>query len=81
MPDTPAASMPYTVFISHAHADNEFTKELAAALRQAGADVWYDMENLGPGVLLRPTIMRELNDRRIFLTERHGWARRMRCES
>jgi hypothetical protein len=41
------------VFVSHSSQDNEFTKLLVAALRRAGADVWYDEDNLGAGVLRR----------------------------
>lgn len=63
----PDATTPHTVFVSHAHADNAFAKALVAALRRAGADVWCDLESLGPGVMLRPAIMREINDRRIFI--------------
>ena len=41
------------IFVSHSSQDNEFTKLLVAALRRAGADVWYDQDNLGAGVLRR----------------------------
>jgi tetratricopeptide (TPR) repeat protein len=54
------------VFVSHSAADNAFCDALVRALRGAGADVWYDEQNLGPGVLRRE-IMRELADRPIFL--------------
>lgn len=54
------------VFLSHSSADKAFADQLVAALRDAGADVWYDEHNLGTGQL-RATIMRELATRPIFI--------------
>lgn len=53
-------------FVSHSHEDNAFCHAIVAALRDAGADVWYDEHNLGSG-RLGPTIERELRDRHIFV--------------
>jgi predicted esterase len=30
------------IFVSHSHKDHEFCRALVNALREAGADVWYD---------------------------------------
>lgn len=54
------------VFVSHAHEDEAFCRELVDALRKAEADVWYDEHNLHPGVL-RNEIMRELANRPVFV--------------
>jgi tetratricopeptide (TPR) repeat protein len=54
------------IFVSHSHADNAWTRPFVEALRQAGADVWYDEHNLGYGVL-DDEIERELRARPIFL--------------
>lgn len=54
------------IFVSHSSEDNAFTSDLVQALRIAGADVWFDQDNLGAGVL-RQHIMRELIDRPVFL--------------
>jgi TIR domain len=54
------------VFVSHTSSDKEFCQELVAALRTAGADVWYDEHNLGIGVL-REEIMRQLAERPAFI--------------
>lgn len=54
------------VFLSHSSADKAFADRLVAALRAAGADVWYDEHNLGMGQL-RSTIMRELATRPVFI--------------
>ena len=40
------------IFLSHNHTDIAFSDALAKALRDAGADVWYDEQNLGAGHLL-----------------------------
>lgn len=54
------------VFVSHSSADSAFCHALVRVLRGAGADVWYDKDNLGTGVLRRE-IMRELANRPDFL--------------
>ena len=54
------------VFVSHSHQDNDFCHAIVQALRDAGADVWYDEHNLGSG-RLGPTIERELRDRPVFV--------------
>lgn len=54
------------IFVSHAHEDSPWCNAFVAALRQAGADVWYDEHNLGYGRLM-DEIERELRHRRIFL--------------
>ena len=54
------------VFVSHSHEDNEFCQQIVQALRDAGADVWYDEHNLGWGEL-HDEIQRELGRRAIFV--------------
>lgn len=54
------------IFISHSHADNNFARKLADALRAAGADVWYDEHNLTSGDFLN-NISRELRDRSVVV--------------
>ena len=54
------------IFVSHSSADKIFADALVHALRMAGADVWYDEHNLGPGHLLE-TINREIVARPIFI--------------
>ncbi len=47
------------VFVSHSHEDDAFCRQIVTALRDAGADVWYDEHNLGSGQLMS-VIQREL---------------------
>ncbi len=47
------------VFVSHSHADNQFSRRLVQSLTDAGLDVWYDEQNLGAGHLAE-IIEREL---------------------
>lgn len=54
------------VFLSHSSADKAFADRLVAALRAAGADVWYDEHNLGIGQLRR-AINKELAERPVFI--------------
>jgi TIR domain len=54
------------IFLSHSHEDNAWCRDFVGALRQGGADVWYDEHNLGHGGL-RDAIERELLARPIFL--------------
>lgn len=63
------------VFVSHSHEDTEFCRTLVQALRQAGADVWYDEHNLGSGQLME-VIQRELDARPIFvlILSKHAFA-------
>jgi tetratricopeptide (TPR) repeat protein len=55
-----------SVFVSHSHHDDDFCRGLVAALRGAGADVWYDEQNLGAGHLM-DAIERELRHRPVFI--------------
>jgi tetratricopeptide (TPR) repeat protein len=54
------------VFVSHSHEDDSFCRAVVQALREAGADVWYDEHNMGSGQLL-DTIDRELRERPMFI--------------
>src|SRR5689334_3843713 len=54
------------IFLSHTSADNLFSHTLVTALRQAGCDVWYDEESLGPKQLMA-TIQRELEQCPVFI--------------
>ncbi|MCY2993291.1 MAG: SUMF1/EgtB/PvdO family nonheme iron enzyme [Planctomycetota bacterium] len=40
----------YQVFLSHASADKDFVRQLAARLKQDGVRYWFDEERLQPGV-------------------------------
>lgn len=54
------------IFVSHSSEDGAFCGAFVRALREAKADVWYDVDNLGTGVL-RTEIMRELSNRPVFI--------------
>lgn len=54
------------IFLSHSSQDKSFADVLVKALREAGADVWYDEDNLRTGEL-HDEILRELLDRCVFL--------------
>jgi hypothetical protein len=56
-----------TIFVSHAHVDNELCDRFVAALRRMGFDVWYDRINLQVGQSLSRDIERELLARSTFL--------------
>jgi tetratricopeptide (TPR) repeat protein len=63
MPDTPTQ---LKVFLSHSSLDRAACDQVVGALRDAGADVWYDEHNLGAGQLLEE-IQRELQARPVFI--------------
>jgi len=63
MPDSPAQMQ---IFVSHSQQDAVACQSLVAALRGAGADVWYDEHNLDSGRLM-DVIERELRQRPVFL--------------
>lgn len=54
------------IFVSHSNADNTFCDAIVKALRDAGADVWYDEQSMGAGHLL-DVIQRELVSRPVFI--------------
>jgi len=57
---------PMRIFVSHNNTDTAFCDALVKALRDAGADVWYDEQNLGVGHLLE-VIPHEIEDRPVFI--------------
>lgn len=63
MPDTPTQ---LRVFVSHSGLDKAICDQVVAALRDAGADAWYDEHNLGAGHLLEE-IQREVQARPVFV--------------
>ena len=65
------------VFVSHSHEDDAFCRAVVQALREAGADIWYDEHNLGSGQLMS-VIQRELGIRPIFVVilSKHAFASR-----
>jgi tetratricopeptide (TPR) repeat protein len=65
------------VFVSHSQEDDIFCCALVTALREAGADVWFDEHNLEAGRLLE-LVQQELEWREIFivLLSRHAFASR-----
>lgn len=54
------------IFVSHNSQDKAFCDALVQALRDAGADVWYDEQSFGAGHLL-DVINRELASRPVFI--------------
>lgn len=54
------------IFVSHSHQDNTFCHAIVQALREAGADVWYDEQSMTSGQL-GPVIERELEARPVFV--------------
>jgi TIR domain len=54
------------IFVSYSHTDAAYCRRVVTALRDAGADAWYDEHNLGAGQL-RQVIERELQTRSIFI--------------
>ena len=54
------------IFVSHASEDNSFCHAIVMALRDAGADVWYDEHNLS-GIAHRVEIARQMWRRPVFL--------------
>jgi tetratricopeptide (TPR) repeat protein len=65
MPETTPSL--HTVFVSHAHADNELCDRYVAALRERGLDVWYDRTNMQDGHFLSEQIAMELERRNAFV--------------
>ena len=65
------------VFVSHSHEDDAFCRTVVQALREAGADVWYDDHTLESG-RLQDVIRQELGKRKIFivLLSKHAFASR-----
>jgi tetratricopeptide (TPR) repeat protein len=57
---------PTRIFVSHSHEDDRWCRAFIAALRKAGADIWYDEHNLGYGRLM-DEIERELHFRDVFV--------------
>lgn len=55
-----------SIFLSHSSQDKEFCDALVYALRAAGADVWYDNDDLGPGSI-RDIIARQIEVRTVFI--------------
>lgn len=53
----------YTVFFSHAHADNDLCDVYAEKLKKLGIDVWYDRVNMDASYLIPETIGEELRKR------------------
>lgn len=56
-----------TVFVSHAHADNELCDHYVEALRARRLDVWYDRTNMQAGHSLSSDIEAELHKRAAFV--------------
>ena len=55
-----------SIFVSHAHEDNDWCRACVRELHAAGADVWYDEHNLGYGAI-GDEIERQLRARPIFI--------------
>lgn len=57
----------HTVFVSHAHSDNELCDRYVAALRERGLDMWYYRTSMQAGRSLSANIEYELNSRTAFI--------------
>lgn len=55
-----------SIFVNHSHHDAPFCHKLVRALRDAGADVWYDEHNLASGQLL-DVVQHELDQHSVFI--------------
>ncbi|HEY7984485.1 MAG TPA: toll/interleukin-1 receptor domain-containing protein [Ktedonobacterales bacterium] len=55
--------MSHTVFISHAHKDNEICDRYARQLNEWGLDVWYDRSNMEYAQVISDTIGNEIKKR------------------
>lgn len=60
MSETPP---PHSLFVSHAHADNEVCDRYVEALKKRGLDVWYDRHNIQGGQRLGKEIEEQLERR------------------
>lgn len=58
---------PHSVFISHAHADNELCDRYVEALKDRGLDIWYDRANMESGRSLSDEIENQLQVRSAFV--------------
>jgi molecular chaperone DnaK len=54
------------IFVSHTHADSGYCREFVSELRQAGADVWFDEDDMSDGMLL-DIVQQELSARPVFM--------------
>ena len=53
----------HTVFLSHAHLDNDLCDRYAKELKKLGLDVWYDRSNMDASSIIPETIANELHKR------------------
>lgn len=56
------------VFVSYAREDESFVVQLVEFLKAAGVTVWFDREQLSPGLRWEEVVEREIRDVRAFLT-------------
>jgi hypothetical protein len=57
----------HKVFISYSHADTEWAKSFAAALRERGVPVWFDEFEITPGESLRDAMEAGLRASDVFV--------------
>jgi TIR domain-containing protein len=55
------------LFVSHSTQDNAWCRELVAALKAAGYDIWYDEQGLTGGAVWIETLQREVQARDVFV--------------
>ena len=55
------------IFISYSQKDIKFIKKVSETLSEKGYDVWYDIENIGGGVVWAKEIQKAIRDSEIFL--------------
>jgi len=56
------------VFISYSHADSEWARSFAEALKNLGLRVWFDQFEIGAGESLRDALEAGLRDSDVFVT-------------
>lgn len=56
------------VFISYSHADSEWARSFAEALKKLGLRVWFDQFEIGAGESLRDALETGLRDSDVFVT-------------
>ncbi len=55
------------IFVSYSQKDIKFVKKVSETLSEKGYDVWYDIENIGGGVVWAKEIQKAIRDAELFL--------------
>jgi nucleoside 2-deoxyribosyltransferase len=59
--------MRYDVFVSHSHRDRSWVRRFVDALKRNGVQVWFDVEQTGPGSDLLAAVRRAVGNSRYVL--------------